>query len=640
MVRIYARRNTLIVFSLRLTRTKITLEEKKLGKLYLPDKSAATVQSQKIYDLIGSRLVASHQGICPVDITASCIGICLIQSCGKCVPCRVGLKKLSEIYNRILEGEGKEGDLELIEETACAISESADCAIGYTAGELVLTSVKAFRDDYISHIQSSHCTAREERPVPCSALCPAQVDIPGYIALTAKGRYADAIRVIRKDNPFPAVCGLICEHPCEAGCRRNMVDDAINIRGIKRFAAEKAGEVPPPQCAEATGKKVAVIGAGPAGLSAAYFLALMGHETEVFEKRKHPGGMLRYGIPDYRLPEEVLTGEINTILKTGVKLKLETEIGKDITLEELKNKYDAVLITIGAHSDKKLRIPGEELEGVTSAVQLLGDIGDGIKPDFTGKKVAVIGGGNVAMDCARSSVRLGAESVSIVYRRRQEDMTALPEEVEGAIAEGCEPVTMMAPVRIEGDGSGKAKYLICQPQITGKIGRDGRPGVSASNEPEVKLEADIIIVAIGQAIESAHFGEYNLPLKWDTIAASAACDFEGFDGIFCGGDCATGPATVIKAIAAGKTAARNIDTYLGFSHKIELDVDIPAPSLLDRPACGRVKMKERDAGVRKHDFNIMEFSMTEQEAGQECSRCLGCDHFGYGKFRGGRITEW
>lgn len=611
-----------------------------ITRLSLTSKSKNTLELEKLSADINSRISAAQQGLCPVDTVMSYIGVCLSQSCGKCTPCRVGLKKLSEIYERILNGEGEEEDISLIEKTARVIADSADCAIGYTAGEYALKSVLAFKDDYLSHIQRNHCIAREEQPVPCSSLCPAQVDIPGYIALTAAGRYADAVRLIRKDNPFPSVCGLICEHPCEEGCRRSMVDDAINIRGIKRYAVEKAEYVPAPKAKEKTGKHISVIGAGPSGLTAAYFLSLMGHDVDIYEKRHHPGGMLRYGIPDYRLPEKSLTDEINVILETGARLHLDTDIGKDITLSQLRENSDAVYISIGAHSDKKLRIPGEELNGVTSAVELLRNVGDGNKPDFSGKKIAVVGGGNVAMDCARSSVRLGAESVSIVYRRRQEDMTALPEEVEGAIAEGCEVVSMMAPVRVEGDENNNAKYLVVKPQIIGKIGKDGRPGVSAANLPEVKLDVDIVIVAIGQAIESARFGEYGLPLKWDTIAASDECDFEGFDGIFCGGDCATGPATVIKAIAAGKVAARNIDTYLGFDNEITIDFDIPSPLTADRPACGRVKMKERAAEERKHDFSLMEICMTDEEANQECSRCLNCDHFGYGKFRGGRCLKW
>ena len=613
---------------------------RKISRLSLTKKSSDTLELEKMSSWVNSRLASAQQGLCPVDTVASFVKMCLSQSCGKCTPCRIGLAKLSELYDKILDGDASLEDISLIEQTAAVISESADCAIGYTAGESVLKSVKAFRSDYESHIQSGYCSSREEQPVPCASLCPARVDIPGYISLVAAGRYEDAIKLIRKDNPFPSVCGLICEHPCEMGCRRGVIDDAVNIRGIKRYAAEKAGYVPAPECGEKTGKHISIIGAGPSGLSCAYYLALMGHYVDVYEKRHYPGGMLRYGIPDYRLPEKTLTDEINVILETGVRLHLDTDIGSDITISELDKQSDAVYIAIGAHSDKKLRIPGEELEGVTSAVELLRKIGDGEKPDFTGKKVAVVGGGNVAMDCARSSVRLGAETVNIVYRRRQEDMTALSEEIEGAVAEGCEVVSMMAPVRVEAGADGKAAYLVCQPQIIGKIGRDGRPGVSAADLPEVKLEADIIIVAIGQAIESEKFGEYGLKLQWDTIASSDECDFEDFEGMFCGGDCATGPATVIKAIAAGKVAARNIDAYLGFNHEISIDFDIPKPSLDDRNPCGRVKMKERTAQERKHDFVLMEQNMTDQEAKQECSRCLGCDHFGYGVFRGGRCFKW
>ncbi len=611
-----------------------------LSKLSLISKGADTAALNRLTGELNSRLLASQQGLCPVDVAAAYIRACLAQSCGKCVPCRVGLAKLCELYDKILDGEGTKADIELIESTASVISDSADCVIGYGAGEIALRSVKAFRDDYISHVEKNYCSSRDEHPVPCAALCPAQVDIPGYISLVSKGRYADAVRLIRKDNPFPAVCGLICEHPCEAGCRRNMVDDAINIRGIKRFAAEQAGYVPAEKCAEPTGKKVAVIGGGPGGLTAAYYLSLMGHEVDVYEKRSHLGGMLRYGIPDYRLPEKTLSDEINVLLETGIKVHLNTDIGTDISIDDIVSGADATFISIGAHSDKKLRIPGEDLDGVIPAVKLLRGIGEGEKPDFSGKKVAVIGGGNVAMDAARSSVRLGAEKVSIVYRRRQADMTALADEIEGAVAEGCEPVTMMAPVRIEGDENGKVKALIVQPQIIGAVGKDGRPGVSAADTPEISMDADIIVVAIGQAIDSKKFGEYGLPLSRDAIAATDKCDFDGKDGIFCGGDCATGPATVIKAIAAGKVAARNIDEYLGFDHSISVDVEIPAPSLFDRTPCGRVTMKERDADTRKNDFELMEKPMTAQEAKQECSRCLGCDHFGYGAFRGGRCSKW
>jgi len=252
------------------------------------------------------------------------------------------------------------------------------------------------------------------------------VDIPGYIALVGEERYADAVTLIRKDNPFPTACALVCEHPCEARCRRNMIDDSVNIRGLKRMAVDYSVEVPNPENAESTGKKIAIIGGGPSGLSAAYYLQLMGHQTTVFEKRKRLGGMLVYGIPSYRLPRERLEEDIKTILDTGAEVRMETSIGSnddEISMNQLRDEYDAVYISIGAHTDKKIGIENEDANGVISAVEMLRNIGDNEMPNFKDKTVAVIGGGNVAMDVARSAIRLGAKKVNVVYRRRKVDMT-------------------------------------------------------------------------------------------------------------------------------------------------------------------------------------------------------------------------
>ena len=353
----------------------------------------------------------------------------------------------------------------------------------------------------------------QELPVPCVALCPAGVDVPGYMALVGEGRCADAVRLIRKDNPFPTACAYICEHPCEARCRRNMIDDAINIRGLKRYAVDHAGDVPQPACAPPTGKKVAIIGGGPSGLSCAYYLALMGHKVTVFEEREKLGGMLRYGIPSYRFPRQLLDAEIESILSLGIEAHTGTTVGVDVWVEELQKEYDCLYIAIGAHQDKKVGIPGEDSKNVMSAVEMLRAIGDDVMPDFSGKQVVVIGGGNVAMDVTRSSIRLGADKVTCVYRRRIEDMTALPDEVTGAMAEGAEIQTLMAPVRIEADEDGCATALWVQPQIIGEADKSGRPRPNKADLPEVRIPADIIVVAIGQGIEIQGFEQAGVPIK-------------------------------------------------------------------------------------------------------------------------------
>lgn len=612
-----------------------------MSRLRIRTKSESQTVVESLYKDVERRIIASPPGLCPVDMAASFLRMCHAQTCGKCVPCRIGLGQLSELMDEVLDGRGTEETVDLIEETARTIRNTADCAIGFEAADMVLKGVTGFRDDYLEHVRHHRCLSSLNQAIPCVALCPAGVDIPGYIALVHAGRYADAVRLIRKDNPFPVSCGLICEHPCETRCRRNMIDSSINIRGLKRFATDHAGKVPVPPRAERTGKTVAVIGAGPGGLSAAYYLSLMGHDVVVYEQRHHMGGMLRYGIPSYRLPRELLQEDIDAILSTGgITVKTTVSVGKDISFSDLRKQYDAVYISIGAHSDKKLGLPGENSRGVISAVELLRGIGNGKYPDFTGKDVCIVGGGNVAMDCTRSAKRLGARNVTCVYRRRQKDMTALPDEVEGAIAEGCEIATMQAPLRIEADEQENVTALWVQPQIPGPIDKSGRPKPMKSDQPEKRIPCDIIVVAIGQGIESKPFEDEGVPVTRGSIQALGSTGVENEEGVFAGGDCVTGPATVIRAIGAGKVAAANIDEYLGYNHIITCDVEIPPATLHDSPACGRVNMTERPAAERCHDFTLMECGMTRQEAEQESGRCLRCDHFGYGVFKGGRKDKW
>ena len=612
-----------------------------MSRLSIRTKSEAQAVVEDLYHSVERRIASSPPGLCPVDMTLTFLNLCHAQSCGKCVPCRVGLGQLSALLRQVLDGTGTLETIDNIEATAQVILDTADCAIGVDAARQVLMGMRGFRDDYISHVTEGRCLGGLENPVPCVALCPAGVDIPGYVALVSEGRYADAVKLIRKDNPFPTACAYICEHPCEARCRRGMIDDPINIRGLKKFAVNNAGTVPNPPCAPDTGKRVAIVGGGPGGLSAAYYLRLMGHSVTVYEQQKKLGGMLRYGIPSYRFPREKLDEEIASILSTGIEVKLETTIGKDISYNDLRKQYDALYLAIGAQTDKKTGIPGEDSQGVISAVEMLRGIGDDIMPDFTGKKVVVIGGGNVAMDVTRSAIRLGAEKVSCVYRRRQADMTALAEEVEGALAEGAELLTLQAPVRIEADENGHAVALWVQPQIIGPVGRDGRPRPNKADCPEVRIPADLILVAIGQGVETHYFEEGGVPVRRGSFLAEEDSSLDTQEGVFAGGDCVTGPATAIRAIAAGKVAAANIDEYLGFNHIITTDVQIlPPPRLNNLPPHGRVTIGEREASERKKDFACIECEMSLEEATTEATRCLRCDHFGYGSFKGGRIDRW
>ena len=612
-----------------------------MSRLDIKTPSRAQTVVEGLYRDMERRIAASPPGLCPVDMSLSFLQLCHAQTCGKCVPCRIGLGQLTLLINQVLDGEATMETIAIIEKTARSIVNTADCAIGRDAARLVVEGLEGFRDDYEEHVKHNRCLAGLQNPVPCVALCPAGVDIPGYMALVGEGRCADAVRLIRKDNPFPTACAYICEHPCEARCRRNMVDDAINIRGLKRYAVDHAGVVPQPECAPATGKKVAIIGGGPSGLSCAYYLALMGHGVTVYEEREQLGGMLRYGIPSYRFPREKLDAEIESILSLGIEVHTGVTVGRDIWLEKLEQEYDCIYIAIGAHQDKKTGIPGENSKNVISAVEMLRAIGDNEMPDFTGKQVVVIGGGNVAMDVTRSSIRLGADKVTCVYRRRQEDMTALPEEVEGAVAEGAELLTLQAPVRMESGPDGHVTALWTQPQIIGQADKNGRPSPNGADQPELRVPADIIIVAIGQGIETHGFEQSGIKIqRGGTILADSGTHLPDMEGVFAGGDCVTGPATVIRAINAGRVASANIDRYLGFDHKIKLDVELPTVQFKGKHECGRCELGEREAGERIRDWNLVEQGLTEEEARQEASRCLRCDHFGFGAFRGGRNLEW
>ncbi len=611
-----------------------------LSRLSIENPGQAQTVLNGLYLDMERRIHASQPGLCPVDMSLNFLHLCHAQTCGKCVPCRIGLNQLAVLIEQVLDRTATSETIDMIENTAQAIADSADCAIGYEAAHMVLRGVRGFREDYLEHVEHGRCICGLHYAVPCVSSCPAHVDIPGYLALIREGRNEDAVRLIRKDNPFPATCAYVCEHPCEEQCRRRMVDDGVNICGLKRFAVDHAREIPAVVKGEPTGKTVAVIGGGPCGLTAAYYLALMGHKVTVYEQRPKLGGMLRYGIPSYRLPREIMQWDIDHILSTGIEVHTGVSIGKDLTMENIQTSFDAVYISIGAHTDKKLGLEGEDSTNVLSAVEFLRGIGEEHTPDFWGKKVCVIGGGNVSMDATSTAIRLGAERVTCVYRRRVEDMTALSEEIEEAMAEGCQILPLQAPSRIEANEAGEVTALWTRPQMISRYGRDGRPAPTNADAKEFRIPCDYIIVAIGQAIEAKPFEMVGVTTYRGAIQADQSSAVPGVDNVFAGGDAVSGPATVIRAVAAGKVAAANIDNYLGFDHKISCDVEIPPAHMTNTPPCGRVNLRTRDLRGCVGDFSLVKEGMTPEECQQESSRCLRCDHFGYGIFKGGRNTEW
>ena len=608
-----------------------------MAKLSIAPRSRDDARIAAHLDTFARRVEATPPGMCPLAVQLTMLQASGAQTCGKCVPCRDGIPQLAAMLKRVVDCDADEGVLEGLRALAEMIRDTSDCAIGYEAARSVLEGLDTFADEYASHVHVRVCQAGVGQTVPCETLCPAHVDVPAYIALTAAGDYAGAVNMVRKDNPFPTACAFVCEHPCETRCRRTLIDAPINIRGIKKFAVDQmpADQVAPPPRSVDTARTVAVIGGGPSGLTCAYFLALMGHRVTVFEERAQLGGMLRYGIPAYRFPRERLDEDIRGILNAGtITARCGEAVGAH-EMAEIADTYHAVYVSIGAQTGKSLRIDGVDAEGVVSAVDLLGAIGDGDYPDFTGKRVVVVGGGNVAMDCARTSVRAGADEVSVVYRRRKDDMTALPAEVESAIAEGVEMIVLEAPVSIEADERGHCTALITQTQMIGPV-RGGRPAPVAADKPTRRIEADVILIAVGQNVVSGPFEEFGMQTTWGCFNADEHLAAEGHDHVFVGGDCQIGPSTVIRAIGAGKVAARNIDEFLGYHHKLPCDVEVPEPLPNDRTPKGRVEITERPARERRLDFDGVENGMSREEVVQECGRCLRCDRFGCGVMEGGR----
>jgi NADH-quinone oxidoreductase subunit F len=574
-------------------------------------------------------MVVMDEDTCMVDMARFFLSFTQYESCGKCIQCRWGTKQMLDILEDITSGRGRPDDIDLLIELCEAVKAGSRCGLGQSAPNPVLSTIRNFRDEYESHIKRRHCPAAVCKGLvkaPCSHTCPAGVDVPRYVRLINQGDYDGALAVIREKIPFPSVCGYVCIHPCESKCRRALLDEAVSIRALKRFAADNAGkDTAEPVVAPASGKRVAVIGSGPAGLTAAYYLAkLGGHAVTVFEALPEAGGMMRVGIPRYRLPADVLDAEIEAIRRVGVEIKTNSRVDSVASLRE--QGYDAVFIALGAHAGTPMRVPGEDTPGVMDCVSLLRDVSLGKKVSL-GKRVAVVGGGNAAIDASRTARRLGAREVVIFYRRTRDEMPAADEEIKEALDEGVSIEFLAAPSRIWRD-NGHLK-MDCVRMKLGDIDESGRRRPEPLAGSGFKGEFDAIIAAIGQRPEipegmgPAVSGRGTVSVDTDTLATD-------LEGVFAGGDVVSGPASVIEAIAAGRQVAVSIDKYLGGQGVIDERLVPPeeAPGAFEaeeeeerrRPAMPILAVDRRLRG-----FEAVELGYTREAATEEAGRCLRCD---------------
>ncbi len=580
-------------------------------------------------------LIVMDENTCMVDLARFFLDFIQDESCGKCTPCRIGTKRMLEILDRISHGLGQEGDIELLINLGEQIKDSALCGLGQTAPNPVLSTIRYFRDEYEAHIRDKKCPAcvcNALFEAPCTHTCPAGTSVPKYIALISNRRFTDALRLIRDKNPFTSVCGRVCNAPCESKCRRSQIDEPLSVRALKRFAADHAekGDLPLParRLSIAREKKVAIVGAGPAGLTCAYHLARMGYSPVVFEKESVAGGMLATAIPPYRLPRNVLQGEIDLIKSLGVDIKLNTAVGKDISFEKIQKDYDAVFIATGADKGWTLGIPGEDLEGVYDAITFLKDVNLGKNTIKVGENVAVVGGGNSAIDAARTALRIGAKKVTIVYRREKADMPAAPEEIHEAEVEGIDIRYLALPVEAVGEG-GKLKTLKCQLLELREFDKSGRRSPKPIEGAIFDLPVDTVITAISQEPDIEYLGGKVETKRGGAVAIDGSTMKTNVDGVFAGGDLVNDDWTVIAAIGDGIKAAVSIDRYLGGTGELASDlesIEIPqAPEdvddIIETPrVCENLLSVEKRIGMVEVDQGY-----SREQALREAARCLRCD---------------
>ena len=586
-------------------------------------------------------MIVMDEKTCMVDIAKYFLNFLRDESCGKCISCREGTQRMWEIVKNITDGKGTRQELALLEELAAIVKDASLCGLGQTASNPVLSTLRYFRHEYEAHIDHKKCPAlvcQEIVSSPCQYECPISQEASVYIALIAKGRFEDAYQFIVKDNPLPSICGRVCHHPCEKVCRAGETGDPIAIRALKRFVTDYAMEKglrPYREAAPQIKAKVAVIGAGPAGLTAGYYLALKGYQPTVFESLPVPGGWLAKGIPDHRLPKDVLNRDIEHIKSAGVNIKTNVALGRDFTLDDLfARDFKAVFIATGAHKSMRLGVEGEEAAGVVQGTELLKAVNLGEKVKL-GARVGVVGGGNAAVDAARVAVRdKSVKQVTILYRRTRQEMPAFEEEIEAAIKEGVDIHYLAAPIKVLCE-NGRVTGVRCIRMRLGEVDASGRRSPVPIEGSEFSLELETLIPAIGERTDSSIFAAKDkLGIsQWGTIEVDSSNLATGRTGVFAGGDAVTGPGTVVEAMAAGKLAAQTIEKYLE-GQSLDREYTLTRPSIYIEPVelteeelarTKRPKMPRLTRSARKKNFKEVELGLSETAAVAEARRCLRCE---------------
>ncbi len=583
-------------------------------------------------------MVVMDEDNCMVDVARYFIEFTHSESCGKCVPCRVGLNKSLRMLNAITDGSGTMHQLDVLDELARYVRDCSLCGLGQTAPNPVLTTMRHFRHEFEDHILGRRCAAgvcEDLALSPCENSCPLHMNIPRFLELQREERLDDAFLSVIMDNPLPASTGRVCQHPCDRRCRRQTMDEPVNMREVHRFIAdsillsdrfEEAAKQLASRKLELTGRKIAIAGAGPAGLTAAFYLAMLGHDVTVFDEKAEAGGMLRFALPEYRLPKAVLRKEIELIERLGVRFTFNTRIGFDISLNELDDRFDAVFLSIGTWKESWVYLPGTELKGVYPALLFLESVAknDELK---LGKKVVVIGGGNAAIDSARTALRRGA-NVTVIYRRERKDMPAIEEETAAAQAEGVKFAFLAAPHRIVGDAKGNVKAIEIVKTRLGEYDGSGRRKPVPTDEIQ-RFECDSVILAVGETFDLDFARASGLGMKEaGTIEVNRFSLETTRPRFYAGGDVITGASNVSNAMAYGKQAAQNIDHQLmevwrweQLFPKIEYDLRVPENPSESRRHGGH----ELVAAARAKSEEEVVTGLSRSEAVDEACRCLRCD---------------